>query len=105
MIFRLLAVLNEFERDQISERTASALRHKKQQRRAYSPTPYGFDRVGDTLVESEQEQAVLQRIRTLQASGCSLERIAAELNQEGIPAKKGGTWCLSSVRSVLKSVS
>ena len=54
MVFRLLAVLNEFERDQISERTAAALRHKKQQRQAYSPTPYGFDRVGDMLVVNEQ---------------------------------------------------
>lgn len=105
MVFRLLAVLNEFERDQISERTAAALRHKKRQRRAYSPTPYGFDRVGDTLVESEGEQAVLERIRALRAGGWSLERIAAELNKDGIPAKKGGKWCLSAVRSVLRSTS
>jgi len=29
MVFRLMAVLNEFERDQISERTSAALQHKK----------------------------------------------------------------------------
>ncbi|MEE9311133.1 MAG: recombinase family protein [Planctomycetota bacterium] len=29
MIFRMLAVLSEFERDQISERTKAALAHKK----------------------------------------------------------------------------
>ncbi|HOF67764.1 MAG TPA: recombinase family protein [Candidatus Fermentibacter daniensis] len=104
MLFRLLAVLNEFERDQISERTAAALRHKKQQGRVYSPTPYGYDRVGDALVENEMEQAVLERIRSLRAAGWSLERIAAELNKDGIPAKKGGLWCLSAIRSVLKSV-
>jgi len=103
MIFRLLAVLNEFERDQISERTASALQHKKQQRRAYSPTPSGFDRIGDTLVENTEETEVLTRIRALRSEGWSYERIAAELNREGIPAKKGGTWCLSSVRSVLRA--
>jgi site-specific DNA recombinase len=39
MVFRMLAVLNEFERDQISERTAAALHHKREQRQAYSPTP------------------------------------------------------------------
>ncbi len=29
MVFRMLAVLNEFERDQISERTSAILQHKK----------------------------------------------------------------------------
>jgi site-specific DNA recombinase len=103
MVFRLLAVLNEFERDQISERTANALQHKKQQHRAYSPTPYGFDRVGDMLVVNEKETEVLSRIQALRAEGWSLERIAAELNREGIPAKQGGQWCLSAVRSVLRT--
>jgi len=41
MVFRMLAVLNEFERDQISERTSAILQHKKSKLEAYSPTPYG----------------------------------------------------------------
>ncbi len=101
MVFRLLAVLNEFERDQISERTAAALRHKKQQHRAYSPTPYGFDRVGDTLVENDRERGVFEMIRSLRAQGQSLRQIAATLNEESIPAKNGGKWYPSAVRSVL----
>lgn len=30
MVFRMLAVLAEFERDQISERTTTAMQHKKE---------------------------------------------------------------------------
>lgn len=100
MIFRLLAVLNEFERDQISERTAAALRHKKQQHRAYSPTPYGFDRVGDMLVVNDRETEVLKRIEASRIQGQSLRRIADTLNESGIPAKNGGIWYPSAVRSV-----
>ena len=101
MVFRLLAVLNEFERDQISERTAAALRHKKQQHRAYSPTPYGYDRVGDMLILNEQEQDVLRRIGSLRVQGRSLRQIADAFNEERIPAKNGGKWYPSAVRSVL----
>ena len=101
MVFRLLAVLNEFERDQISERTATALRHKKQQHRAYSPTPYGYDRVGDTLVVNDRETEVLKRIEASRIQGLSLRRIADALNENGILAKNGGIWYPSAVRSVL----
>ncbi|MDM7913508.1 MAG: recombinase family protein, partial [Methanotrichaceae archaeon] len=101
MVFRLLAVLNEFERDQVSERTSAALRHKKQQHQVYSPTPYGFDRVGDTLVENEREQEVLLQISTLRERGLSLRKIAQILDEGGTPAKNGGKWYPSAIRSVL----
>ena len=43
MVFRMLAVLAEFERDQISERTTAAMQHKKA-RREYTggEAPYGW---------------------------------------------------------------
>jgi site-specific DNA recombinase len=102
MVFRMLAVLNEFERDQISERTAAALRHKRDQHHAYSPTPYGFDRIGNTLVLNPAEQEVLERILRLRTLGWSLRRIADRLDAEGIPAKRGGRWFGSTVRSILR---
>ncbi len=105
MVFRMLAVLNEFERDQISERTASALRHKRQQRQAYSPTPYGFDRIEKDLVINPSEREVLERIVRLRSQGWSFHRIADRLNREGIPAKRGGRWFGSTVRSVLVVIS
>jgi len=42
MVFRLLAVLAEFERDQISERTKSAMAYKKANGEKVGPTPFGF---------------------------------------------------------------
>jgi site-specific DNA recombinase len=101
MVFRMLAVLNEFERDQISERTTAALRHKREQRQAYSPTPYGFDRICDLLVINHDEQKVIEEILELRLKGWSLRRIAALFNDKGVTAKNGGIWFASSVRSVL----
>lgn len=43
MVFRLLAVLNEFERDQISDRTRFALAHKKANGEKTGGTvPFGY---------------------------------------------------------------
>ena len=101
MVFRMLAVLNEFERDQISERTAAALRHMREKRQPYSPTPYGFDRVCDLLVINHDEQKVIEEIMELRGMGWSLRRIAERLNGEAVPAKNGGYWFASSVRAVI----
>jgi len=56
MVFRMLAVLNEFERDQVSERTRAILQHKKAKGEVYSPIPFGFKREGDKLIPSEREK-------------------------------------------------
>jgi len=42
-----MAGFAELERNLISERTATALNYKKNSKQAYSPTPFGFERVGD----------------------------------------------------------
>lgn len=103
MIFRLMAVLNEFERDQVSERTAAILQHKKGKLEAYSPTPYGYSRVGASLVIDETEQLVLRKIRQMREEGVSLRKIADALNRGGVPAKNGGTWYASTVRYILQN--
>jgi site-specific DNA recombinase len=101
MVFRMLAVLNEFERDQVSERTSAILQHKKAKLGAYSPTPYGYRRDGKKLVEDEREQVVIRRIRSMHDRGRSLRGIARRLNELEVPAKKGGRWFASTIRYLL----
>jgi len=103
MIFRMLAVLNEFERDQISERTSAILQHKKAKGEVYSPIPYGFRQEGNKLLTDETEQGVIMHIKELKRKGLSLRGIASKLNKRGIPAKRGGGWYASSVRCVLQN--
>ncbi len=94
MVFRMLAVLAEFERDQISERTATAMQFKKGKGERVGAVPYGFDLSDDgvTLVENDAEQAVIHQARELKASGLSLRAIAAELNKRGFNARNGSVF-------------
>ena len=101
MVFRMLAVLNEFERDQVSERTSAILQHKKSKLEAYSPTPYGYSRKGTRLVPDSNEQDVIRKIQDLRKSGHSLRKIATLLNADGVPTKNNGIWHASTVRYIL----
>ena len=103
MVFRMLAVLNEFERDQISERTSAILQHKKAKGEVYSPIPYGFRREGNKLVADENEMTVVRNIRNWREEEYSLRKIASQLNNAGIPAKNGGHWYASTVRYILSN--
>ena len=106
MIFRMLAVMAEFERDQISERTKTAMSHmRNQQRRISGRIPYGYDLQadGETLVKNDAEQAVIAIMRDLRRAGSSLTEIAQELQRRGIPTKTGnGVWIHTAVNAILK---
>jgi len=104
MVFRMLAVLAEFERDLVSERTLSAMDHlRRQGRKVSGNVPFGFDEAeGGRLVPNEREQVVLSRIRSLRDAGASLRAIAAALAEAGTPTKSGLlTWTPATIRGVL----
>lgn len=103
MIFRVLAVLNEFERDQVSERTAAVLQHKKDNGQVYAPVPFGYDREGDNLIENPEELSVVNLIKNLRDQGYSLRQIAFQLNSQGVSTKTGKKWYASTVRYILKN--
>jgi len=103
MIFRMLAVLAEFERDLVSERTCFALQHKK--RSGYKTggdVPYGYDVINGKLIENHQEQEVISRILALRAKGYSMRKIANSLNEDGILTKRGKHWQATQVQGILK---
>jgi site-specific DNA recombinase len=104
MVFRLLAVLAEFERDLISERTRGALDHKRALgERVSGRLPYGHDLAvdGRTLVANPAELEVLARIRAMSEAGRGPGPIARELNALAVPTKGGGPWSPSTVRGLL----
>jgi site-specific DNA recombinase len=105
MVFRIFAVLNEFERDQISERTRLAMAHKRASNELIGETPYGFALLPDhkTLVPNATEQKTLTLIRKLRSDErwSSYAAIARELNKRGIPTKKGRPWIYTTVKGIL----
>lgn len=103
MMFRMLAVLAEFERDQISERTSTAMKFKASQGQRIGKVPFGFDLEADgkTLVRNEAEQEILGMIHSLRQSGYSLRDIANELNRTNAPSKEGKPWTHSTIQRIL----
>lgn len=102
MIFNMLAVLNQFERDQVAERTKLAMSFKKSKNQAYSPTPYGYTRHGNELVINVDEALTVMRIKSMFANGTGYNAIARILNTEGIPTKTGKLWRANTVYYLLQ---
>ena len=102
MVFRMLAVLAEFERDQAKERTCMVVAHKKANGEAYCGAPFGFDAIAGRLVAVKKESAIVADILKLRESGASLADIANSLNDKGIEGKRGGKWFPSTVRYLIQ---
>jgi len=107
MVFRMLAVLAEFERDLVSERTTAAMAYKRQRGELVGSIPFGFDLDDDgvTLVPNDTEQLVLELISDLRNDGYSLRAIAAELDRRNISTKTGqGTWQHTTIQRIIQRV-
>lgn len=100
MIFRMLAVLSEFEREQIGERTAAVLAYKASLGERVGEIPYGSRLAADGVhVEpDETERATLADLRRMRADGWTWARIADELNARGLSTKKGQVWTWQTAR-------
>lgn len=104
MVFRMLAVLAEFERDQISERTTAAMQHKRSKCQLVGAVPYGSTLANDgiQLVANDEEQEVIQIVKRLRASGLSMKKIADKLTAMG-HKPRGKAWYASTVSNILKA--
>jgi len=103
MMFQMLAVLAEFERNLVAERTTNALQHKKRTGQKYTnQTPYGFEAIEGRLVEVQQEAAIVAEIQAARSSGNTLQFIADGLNGRGIPTKTGKQWQPATIHLLLK---
>lgn len=90
-----------FEKDLIGERTSDALQHKRRTGKVYGATPYGWRRDGEHLNPDRLEQNVLSSMRRDREQGKSYAAIAARLNTENVPTKRGGTWHPMTVYQIL----
>jgi len=106
MMFQMLSVLAEFERNLVAERTTNALQHKKRTGQKYTnQTPYGFEAIEGRLVQVQQEAEIVAEIQASRTGGNTLQFIADDLNGRGIPTKTGKTWAPATIHLLLKRTS
>jgi DNA invertase Pin-like site-specific DNA recombinase len=104
MLFRMLAVLAEFERDVISERTKTAMAHKKSRGERVGQVPFGYRLSSDgmTLERDENEQRIIELIRELRDRGQTYKQIAIELTERKITTKNGkAKWHATQIGRIL----
>jgi len=103
MVFRMLAVLAEFERDLVSERTRTALAHiRGQGRKTGGDVPFGYDSEDGTLVKNEKESRVVNLILQFHVQGMALRAICRELQRRHYKTKRGNPkWSPSVVARII----
>jgi len=103
LMLNLLASVSQWEREAIGERTAFALAHKRRNRKVYGPTPFGYRRRGDTLLEEPNELSALATVVALRQGGASLRDLCEHLESRGIKPPRGYKWHPGSLSAILKS--
>lgn len=105
MIFRILAVLAEFERDQISERTKAALSHKRALgQRISGRLPWGFrlaEPGSKMLVRDLNEERVAKMIVDMFVQGTAPHSIAKILAARGIVGREGTAIGYKAVEKII----
>lgn len=101
MFFIQSISMAEFERNITGERTKSVLNHRKDTGKSYCAAIYGFNNVGGELILNNDEITVVRAIFNNDRRGFSMNAIAEELNIKKIPAKKGGKFYASTIKSIL----
>jgi DNA invertase Pin-like site-specific DNA recombinase len=104
MVFRMLAVLAEFERDLISERTSASMQHMRSQHKRVGGVPYGWKLEADgvSLREVVFEQIIIGQITGWRQEGLTLRAIAARLMEQRVPAKQGRRWHPKPINDILR---
>jgi DNA invertase Pin-like site-specific DNA recombinase len=81
---QLMGAVAQYDKSQIVAKLRGArLRKRAQQGRCEGRKPYGH---------YEGEQATIERIKELRAAGMGFDRIAAQLNEEGLKPRTGQRW-------------
>lgn len=104
VVFRVLAALSEFERDQLAERTRHGMAQKRAQGFRIGSIPHGFIAGDDgRLVTSKTEQETIRLVKNLNQQGLSLRQISAELEKGGKFNRRGKPFNPKSVSAMLKA--
>jgi DNA invertase Pin-like site-specific DNA recombinase len=102
LMLTVLGALAQMEREQIGERTRSALRYKRAKGERLGTTPLGYRTAaaGAPMVPHLAELVAIRLILRRRRAGLSFGRIAAELAAAGHRTKRGGGWYASTVRAI-----
>jgi DNA invertase Pin-like site-specific DNA recombinase len=102
-VLNIFASLGQMEREQIAERTSTAMQHLRSEGRyTGGRARFGYVVGADgALVEEPAEQAVLATVRDLRARGLAMRAIVASLEERGVRSRAGKPFALPQVARML----
>jgi len=103
MFMNILLTLSQFEREQISSRVKSVLKHKKETNQVYGKVPYGKELINGKLEDNKREIFMLKKIKTLRSKGKSYGFITMFLNRNNYLKKNGTRFDRDSLKKLVKS--
>jgi hypothetical protein len=81
--------------------TKQALDKRRAAGLAVSPTPHGYRRIGDRIVEDERGQEMIRKAKEFRSAGNSLRLVALKLEQLGFTNVHGRPFNQKSVTSMI----
>jgi DNA invertase Pin-like site-specific DNA recombinase len=106
MVTNMLAVIAQWEREAIGERTSAALSAKRIRGERAGAVPYGYRLKADkrSLMAHEAERRILRLMVECREAGYSLRDTAEELNRKGLTTRAGQPWRFEYVRSAMRTL-
>lgn len=99
--FAIFAANAELYSRQISEKIISSNKRKKSLGLAIpGTTPYGYEKIGDKIVENESEQLIIKKIIELKDKGYTYKKIRKHLEVLNIKPPQGKYWYPSTIRRI-----
>lgn len=65
--------------------------------------PYGYDNVGGQMVVNEEQAKIVRWIFQAVLSGKSPGTVARDLNEKGVPSKRGGKWTGHTINGMIRN--
>ncbi|GAW28943.1 preprotein translocase subunit TatB [Carboxydocella sp. ULO1] len=106
LFYSMRGAIAEYEREKIKERSRRGKLQKAKSGKITHPAPpfgYVFDPVEDAFHVDARQAEIVKQIFTWAAEGNNSYRIVEMLNEQGIPAPKGGTWQRATICRMLRN--
>ena len=104
LMLSILSGLAESESISISENNKWSIQRRFQNgtfKVAYPP--YGYENIDGQMVVNPKQAEIVKHLFAEVLLGKGTQRIADDLNERNVPAKKGGRWTATSIRGILSN--
>ena len=102
LMLSILSGLAESESISISENTKWAIQRRFQNGTfKISYPPYGYQNIDGQMIINPKQAEIVKYIFAEVLSGKGTQKVANDLNQKGIPSKRGGRWTATTIRGIL----